>query len=128
MRMKVPITGTVLEITPRVVGDPDDPIRMIKMNLGDVSWKLITLDLDNEEMEIEVTPTPHVTRALGYDDEHGFPAVEVRTKTGPELQTALEYARSFSTEVKTKAELYALSGSPRLKNKFKGTKSATEKI
>ena len=52
MRMRVPITGTVREIDPFISGELNDPIRMIRINLGDVSWRLIHLDLENEEMVI----------------------------------------------------------------------------
>jgi hypothetical protein len=41
-----------------VSGDPDDPIRMVPINLGRVSWRAIEIDLANERMLIEITPTP----------------------------------------------------------------------
>lgn len=63
MRMKVPIEGTVLTKAPNhISGDPDDPIRIVG-DLGNVSWQLISLDLENEEMEIEVTAPFRVERS-----------------------------------------------------------------
>lgn len=62
MRIKVPITGTVIQKEPVIIGDPTDPIRPVRLPPGmtdpSMSWELVSmkhLDLDNEEMEIEVT-------------------------------------------------------------------------
>lgn len=61
MRIKVPIVGTVTEYNPRfaeldgigISGDPDDPVR-VDINLGEVSWSLVSVDLENDVAEIEV--------------------------------------------------------------------------
>ncbi len=119
MRMKVPITGTVKERVPYVSGDPDDPIRIIDIALGNVSWRLVELDLENELMEIEVTPDEEVNEPTGEVDPEGKPITIRRKSTEMEKQSFLNRARDFSVERKTKGELYALSNSPRLKNPFK---------
>ncbi len=111
MRMKIPITGTVASVEPNISGEDIDPIRMVRINLGNISWKAISLDLENEEMEIEVTPAEH------FRDETG-----VRRKTtASEKQALIEHARNHSLERMSKAALYAMSNSPRLKNPFKET-------
>jgi len=72
MRMKVPITGTVVKITDGIVsGDNVDFIRPVNLNLGNVSWTLIHLDIENEEMEIEVTPNLTTDYDTGEIDGHG---------------------------------------------------------
>lgn len=63
MRLKVPITGTVLDFDPEaakldgigISGQPGDPVR-IDLDLGNVSWRLVSIDLVNDLAEIEVTP------------------------------------------------------------------------
>jgi len=63
MKMKVPIIGTVLEVDIIKSGDiaikgaPDDPIR-IDVDLGNVSWKLFSIDLVNDTAIIEVKGNP----------------------------------------------------------------------
>ena len=57
MIITVPIEGTVLSKDP-LSGDPADPIRMVKEDLGDVSWRLISTDLEAEEFTIEIVPSP----------------------------------------------------------------------
>ncbi len=103
MRMKIPITGTVIQVEPCILGEPSDPIRPI-LPLGEIDWVLIHLDLENELMEIEVTP--------GKSSATGLP-------TQADKQAVLNYAKSRSLEMKTKEELHALSLFPRLNNPFK---------
>lgn len=63
MRLRVPITGTVLDFDPDaarldgsgVSGHPDDPVQ-IDVDLGNVSWRLVGIDLANDLAEIEVSP------------------------------------------------------------------------
>lgn len=119
MRVKLPITGTVREVKPHVSGDLDDPIRLININLGNVSWRLISLDIDAEEMEIEVLPSESFEEDTGEINEEGKPIWVNRSATPEDKETFLEYARNHSLERMSKDALYALSGSPRLKNPFK---------
>lgn len=117
--MKIPITGTVKAVDPHISGDPDDPIRIIDIDLGRVRWNLVKLDLENEEMEIEVTPMPLISIETGELDGEGRPLHQTRQATPAENAQALEHANSLSLERMSKQALYGLSGSPRLNNKFK---------
>jgi len=119
MRMKIPITGTVIAETP-VAGDPDDPIRVVNIDLGNVSWKLVRLDLDAELMEIEVTPSERISENTGEVDEEGNPISRSRKTTVKEREAFVEYARNHSLEKMSKQALYALSRSPRLKRRITG--------
>ena len=119
MRMKIPITGTVAEAHPYVSGDDKDPIRLIRLPFGNVSFKVISLDIEREEMEIEVTPSPTVQYETGEVYDNGKPVLAQRNTTSEERDAMIENARKFSLERKSKDELYALSGSPRLVNPFK---------
>jgi len=63
MRIKVPLSGKATNFNPEladidkigVSGDNNDPIR-VDIDLGNVSWRLISIDLEAKEAEIEVTP------------------------------------------------------------------------
>lgn len=117
--MKIPVTGTVKGIRPFTKGDPDDPIRLIDIDLGNVSWKLISLDLENEEMEIEITPNPETEYDTGGIDGEGNPIFAQRPATQEEKDARIENARNFSLERVSKEDLYTLSKSPKLINPFK---------
>lgn len=75
MRLKVPITGTVLDFDPAaakldgfgVSGHPDAPVR-IDVDLGNVSWRLVAVDLVNDLAEIEVTPGEMVSELRAGGD------------------------------------------------------------
>lgn len=119
MRIKLPLTGTVTEIEPFIAGDPNDPISPVNIDLGNVSWTLIGIDLDAEEMEIEIVPKLETKYATGELDDRGQPKKAMRPTTQKERDALIEHARNFSLERMSKEALYALSGSPRLKNPFK---------
>lgn len=53
MRFLVPLTGTLLTYGP--TGDPDDPVRVVDLDLGDVRWHAVGFDLENDLVEIEVS-------------------------------------------------------------------------
>lgn len=118
MRMKIPITGTVKQIEPCIIGDKADGIGIININLGNVAWTLINLDLDAEEMEIEVTPSEFVDEDTGGVDANNEPIWNRRSSTAQEKAQFLEHARNHSLEHMSKQALYDLSKSPRLKNPF----------
>jgi hypothetical protein len=94
MRIKIPITGTVISEGTiwdgKLLGDPNDPIRMINIDLGNVSWEAVDVDLENEVMEIEV---------IGEKKD-------------------LDHARQL-IEGHSKDELYSLSGCQKLKRKLR---------
>ena len=119
MRIKLPITGTVTEIEPFISGDPNDPIRKVDIDLGNVSYKLISIDLDAEEMEIEITPKLETIYATGEVHEDGKIKKAMRPTTQQERNAFIEHARDHSLERMSKQALYAMSNSPPLKNPFK---------
>ena len=102
MKMIVPITGTVLEFSPELAklddvgisGDPNDPVRIINLNLGNVSWKLISIDLENDEAEIEVTPSEMISEDTGQVDDEGEPIYEPKTATAQDQQRFLDEAEA----------------------------------
>ena len=119
MRMKLPITGTVKEVSPYIIGDNDDPIRPVSVDLGNVSWTLIGVDLESEEMEIEITPSIDDHYDTGTVDGEGDPIFAIRKATAMDKVQAVEYALDRSLGRMSKQALYDLSKSPRLKNPFK---------
>ena len=100
MRLKVPVIGTVIESKPmqgkpeitEVYGAEDDPIR-IDVDLGNVSWTLIDLDIENGLAEIEVTPAQEVEEDTGQKDELGESIHEMRPATEIEKQALLDNAK-----------------------------------
>ena len=118
MRIKVPITGTVINID-SASGDPNDPIRLINIDLGNVSWELIELDLVNDLADIEVTPGEATDEATDSFDAEGKPIYRTRPTTQAER---LQYLNDLKKVIDqhTKEELYEMSKSARLKKPFKG--------
>ena len=50
MRLRIPLTGTLREDGS---GDPDDPVRVIGVDLGDIGWKALSFDFENGFVEVE---------------------------------------------------------------------------
>lgn len=103
MRLTMPLTGTVLVEGSvwgdgKLSGDPNDPIRPVDIDLGNVSWRMIDIDLENEVMAIEVEPGEKVTEPTG----------EVREATQEEKQGFLQHAKEL-IDNHTKDELYAMA-------------------
>lgn len=121
MRLRVPITGTVLAYDPvagqldglGVVGDPNDPVMLININLGNVSWRLVTIDLENDLAEIEVSPGETVSQLKDGGNPNNPNDWQPRPTTEQEKQDFLAYAKSL-VESHTKDELYTISRSGRL--------------
>lgn len=127
MRLTVPITGTVMvEGTMQdgnLEGDKNDPIRLISIDLGYVSWQLINIDLDNEVAVIEVTPSDYRCKTTGHKVIiNGKETDEYKTRiaTKQEKTQALQYAHDLVNH--TKDELYTMSKCSRLKRPFKEKK------
>ena len=63
MRVRIPIEGTVKEVTPSgiVIGDDADPIRPVRMSPmpKGIAWEMVELNIEEEWMEIKVTTHPH---------------------------------------------------------------------
>ena len=119
MRLTVPITGTVsVEGSAfgdgKLEGDPSDPIRLIDIDLGNVSWTMVDIDIENEVMIIEVEPAKTVPEDTGQVDGDGDPIFNMRAATAQEKAGFLNQARGL-VEGKSKAELLSMSKSARLK-------------
>ncbi len=112
MKLIIPITGRVLTENP-LSGDPNEPIRPIDIDLGNVSWQMVDVDLDNEVMVIEVSPAEGVAEDTGQLDGEGNPIYQTRPATQEEKAALLKNARQL-IEGHTKDELYAMTGSKRL--------------
>jgi len=121
MRLKVPITGKVLEYDPvagqidgiGVVGDPDDPVKPVDIHLGNVSWRLVAIDLENDLAEIEVSPGENINVLKDGGDPQKPEDWSSRAATPVEKQSFLDNAKS-AVESYTKDELYTMSKSKRL--------------
>ena len=110
----MPVTGTVISYEDGGYGDPDDPIRLVELNLGNVSWQLVKLDLENEVAEIEVLPGELIAEDTGEVDEEGNPVYAMRSATNKEKQSFLTNAYNLING-HTKEELCNMSGSAKLK-------------
>lgn len=126
MRLTIPLTGTVLVEGSvwgegKLSGDPNDPIRPIDLNLGNVSWTMVDVDLENNEMVIEVSPAEEIDEDTGQKDTEGNPIYVRRRATEQEKAGFLQYAKDL-IEGHTKDELYTMSRCSRLKRPFKGKK------
>lgn len=117
MRLKVPLTGRVLDYDILaakydgigVVGDPNDPVEPIAINLGHVSWRLVTIDLINDLAEIEVSPAENIN-VLKDGNLKDWTS---RASTPIERQGFLDNAKSL-VESHTVDELYTMSKAKRL--------------
>lgn len=122
MRLSVPLTGTVLvegavHGSGDLVGDPNDPIRPILLDLGEVSWTMIDVDLDNGLMIIEVTANNKTA------DETSDPVgdgryIKTRPTTAAEKIKCLQDCQA-AVMGHTKEELYAMTGESPLKRPFR---------
>lgn len=121
MRLKIPITGRVLEYDPKagqvdgigVVGDNNDPVKPINIKLGNVSWRLVTIDLENDLVEIEVSPGELISLLKDGGNPDNPEDWTSRPATEEEKQGFLNYAKS-QVESHTVDELYAMTNSSRL--------------
>lgn len=117
MKLKIPLTGKVTEYHPElegydasggIGGDLNDPVRPVPVNLGNVSWRLISIDLETDLAEIEVTPSDRISIDIEKLDGEGNPIYETREATEEEKQGFLNYARSL-VEGHTADELYKMT-------------------
>lgn len=125
MKLTIPLTGTVLvegDVFGKgdLKGDDKDSIRPVDIDLGNVSWTMVDIDLENEVMEIEVSPADILSEpdldASGKQkkDKDGNLLYRSREATEQEKAGFLEYARNL-IEGHTKEELYSISKCPKLK-------------
>jgi hypothetical protein len=59
MRLTIPLTGTAIKnLDGSWSGHPQDHVRVIELDLGDISWKTVSIDWDKGLMEVEASGTP----------------------------------------------------------------------
>lgn len=121
MRLKVPVTGTVKEYDSvaagidgiGVAGDNNDPVKLVGVDLGNVSWRLVTIDLENDLAEIEVKPGERINILKDGGNPDNPEDWISRVATRQEKQGFLDYARN-QVESHTADELYTMSKAKRL--------------
>lgn len=119
MKLTIPLTGTVLAEgsvhgAGDLMGDENDPIRPIDIDLGNVSWIMVDVDLENEVMIIEVEPEDTIGEPTGETDlGTGEPIYRRRITSEQEKAAFLQHAQKL-IETHTKGELYQMSGCSRL--------------
>ncbi len=99
MRLLIPLTGKVVTLNP-LSGDLADPIRVIDVDMGDISWEAVSYDLENGVVEVEAD----VPRHPNEDNAH----YETRRVA------VLENARSI-LHSHIRDELYTMSKCSRIK-------------
>lgn len=121
MRLKVPITGTVLKYDSAagqidgigVVGDNSDPVKIVDVPFCNVGWRLVTIDLENDLAEIEVRPGKNINILKDGGDPGNEEDWFSRPATEEEKQGFLDFAKQ-TVESKTVDELYAMTNSAKL--------------
>jgi hypothetical protein len=113
MQISIPLTGNLISYKP-VLGDPNDPVRPIDLDLGNVSWQLISLDLENDLTLIEVTPAEEGDFETGKFDKDKNPIYERRGLSGKEKQKLLDNVKTILLDNPI-SDLYAICKSPRLR-------------
>jgi len=121
MKLTIPLTGTVLVEGSvwgdgKLSGDPDDPVRPVDIDLGNVSWVMVDIDLENEVMVIEVKPAEKISEDTGQVDGEGNPIYKSRPTSEQEKAGFLQHAQDLVNN-HTKDELYQMSGRSRLKRR-----------
>ncbi|MBU0791544.1 MAG: hypothetical protein KKC55_13820 [Gammaproteobacteria bacterium] len=97
MRITLPLTGKVKEyIGDVVIGDNDDPIRPVDVDLGNVSWRMVDLDVDSETMTIEVQAAEKLSVQTGMIGDE--PVYETRPMTEEEKQFSLDWAKAIEAK------------------------------
>ncbi|KKM90013.1 hypothetical protein LCGC14_1242930 [marine sediment metagenome] len=122
MRLTIPLTGNVLvegsvHGDGALTGDDEDPIRPIEIDLGNVSWTMVDVDLGAEVMVIEVAPAEEVEEPTGEVDAEGEAVMHTRPTTPAEKQALLQHAQGLVMN-HSKAELYQMTGNQRLRRPF----------
>ncbi|MHB8084337.1 MAG: hypothetical protein ACYDHZ_00730 [Dehalococcoidia bacterium] len=109
MRLKIPMTGTVIDFDPEaakldgigIVGDPTDPVRPININLGGIFWKLVSIDLDNDLMEVEASAQDNAdvpmldSKGKAVFDANGQQKYVTHLLTDAEKQAVLDNAQAI---------------------------------
>ena len=129
MKMKVPLSGKATNFNPElanldrigVSGDNNDPIR-VDIDLGNVSWRLISIDLEAKEAEIEITPANEITELKAGGDPEKSEDFITRQLSDAEKQASLVDAQ-IRADMAPRGQLKVTST---ILNKYKNWK--TEKV
>ncbi len=126
MRLRIPMTGTVIDYDPEaakfdncgVSGDPNDCVRPINLDLGGIAWRLISIDLENDLMEVEATAPdiielPVLDKGNPVLNEDKNPVYYSRPTTPIEKQAILNNAQTILTS-RTIDEHYIVTGDKKL--------------
>ncbi len=125
MELRIPLTGTVLHEGEYwgkgdLIGDNDDPIRSLPLNVRNLALKVLDIDLKNEEAIVELIPSEEISEpdldengVQKVDPVDGHLRFKKRLATEVEKSAWLEEARQM-VEGHTKEELYAISGCHKL--------------
>lgn len=126
MRLKIPMTGTVTDFDPEcykldgigIGGDDKDPVRPVNLNLGGIAWRLVSIDLENDLMEVEAEAPEQISEPMLDAEgnpvlEDGKPKFSSRPTTLAEKQQILANAQSILGS-KTIDEVYSLTKDKRL--------------
>ena len=114
MYLSIPLTGRVVSYNP-LIGDDNDPVRPISIDLGcNVSWTLISIDLEHDLALIDIAVEDRCQFPTGKVDENNEPIMDRRVATAKERQAFLDNAKSLIQD-KSIDRLYEQSKSARLK-------------
>lgn len=101
MNLTIPFIGTVLSSTPIcVTGDPQDPIRPA-IDLGNVSWHRISINVEMRTMTLEVKAGRYAnypavdTGGNPILDDAGIPQMRSRPATLAEKAGYLKHAKGL---------------------------------
>ena len=128
MKLKIPMTGTVIDYDAEcakidnigISGSPNDPVRPVNLDLGGIAWFLVSVNLDNDSMEIEVSAPETID--IPMLDDKGKPVLDndnnqvytSRPTTPVEKQAILDNALRILGSYKTADEIYAKTGDKKL--------------
>lgn len=121
------MTGTVTDFNPDackidgigVSGHLDDPVRPVPLDLGNVAWRLVGINLEDDLMEVEIEAPENIS--VPSFDSKGKPILDGKGKqlmvrrpaTNEEKQALLNNAQHL-IESSSADELYAQTKAPRL--------------
>jgi len=118
MRMTLPLTGTIkYYFDGGFIGDNDDPVRPVDKDLGNVSWHMVSIDIEAETMTIEVEPAEKKAVQIGTEidpeTQKEVPVYKYEDTTEQDKQKLLVDAKKIETD-NTVEELYHMTGNHRL--------------
>lgn len=122
IRIKLPLTGTLISLKP-LLGDDNDPVRVINLDLGDVSWQAVfnpetcdtMIDVDKKSIEVDVQVPRHKVKVIDAQGEHWIPEPEDEYLS--RRKSLFDHLNQL--QMKPMAELYAATGEKPMEIKLK---------